>query len=164
MAWSRWRARWKRPDGAPVSMTLTSTLLRRRTSRRNPRIPTISAGRFHGEAADVSAVDTGLLVGSTPRGRCDTGSGPSRPTPRGWGSTGQRLCVLHEPPAYVEYPRPSFSSSQPSCSTRQAPPKQRRNPAQAPGRSVQSCEASCVEQAAHRPKNSAVCSIWLKPC
>ena len=28
----------------------------------------------------------------------------------------------------------------------------------------QSCEASCVEQLAHRPKNSAVCSIWVKPC
>ena len=61
MAWSRWRARWKRPDGAPVSMTLTSTLLRRRASRRNPRIPTIPAGRFHGETVDVSA------VGSSPR-------------------------------------------------------------------------------------------------
>ena len=102
MAWSRWRARWKRPDGAPVSMTLTSTSLRRRTSRRNPRIPTISAGRFHGEAADVSAVDTGLLVGSTPRGRRDTGSGPSRPTPRGWGSTGQGC-------AYCTNPWPTWS-------------------------------------------------------
>lgn len=58
MTWSRWRPRWKRPDGAPVSMTLTSTLLRRRTSRRKPRIPTIPAGRFHGETFDVSAVDT----------------------------------------------------------------------------------------------------------
>ena len=29
---------------------------------------------------------------------------------------------------------------------------------------VQSCEASWAEQVAHRPKNSAVCSIWVKPC
>ena len=127
--------RQKRNDGASVSMTLTSTLLMRRTSRRNPRIPTIPAGGFRGEVADVSAVDTWLLVGSTPRGRRDTGSSPSWPTPRGWGSTGQGLCILHEPPTYVEYPRPSFSGSRPSFSTRQAPPKQLRNPARTPGRS-----------------------------
>ena len=42
----------------------------------------------------------------------------SRHTPRGWGSTGRRLCVLHEPPPLVEYPQPSSSSTQTSCSRR----------------------------------------------
>ncbi|OLO65257.1 hypothetical protein BKH22_03215 [Actinomyces oris] len=48
----------------------------------------------------------------------------SRPIPRGWGSTGRGLCVLHEGPTYPEYPRPSSSSSRPSCSTGQAPSQQ----------------------------------------
>ena len=33
-----------------------------------------------------------------------------------------------------------------------------------PIRPAQSCEAFWAEQVAHRPKNSAVCSIWVKPC
>ena len=45
----------------------------------------------------------------------------SRSTPRGWGSTGRGLCVLHEGPTYLECPRPSFSGSRPSCSTGRAP-------------------------------------------
>ena len=39
-----------------------------------------------------------------------------RPTPRGWGSTGRGLCVLHDSPTYVEYTHPSPSSPRPSCS------------------------------------------------
>ena len=39
-----------------------------------------------------------------------------RPTPRGWGSTGRGLCVLHDGPTYVEYTHPSPSSPRPSCS------------------------------------------------
>ena len=42
----------------------------------------------------------------------------SRPIARGRGSTGRGLCVLHEGPTYLEYPRPSSSRSPPSCSGR----------------------------------------------
>ena len=50
----------------------------------------------------------------------------SRSTPRGWGSTGRGLCVLHEGPTYPEYPQPSSSGSRPSCSTGQAPSQRLR--------------------------------------
>ena len=46
-----------------------------------------------------------------------------RPTARGWGCTGQGLCVLHEPRTFVEYTRLSASSTRGSCSARQAPPQ-----------------------------------------
>ena len=49
-----------------------------------------------------------------------------RATPRGWGSTGRGLCVLHEGPTYLECPRPSSSSSRPSCSSGQTAPERRR--------------------------------------
>ena len=42
---------------------------------------------------------------------------PSRSAPRGSGSTGHGLCVLHEGPTYPKYPQPSSSSTPPSCST-----------------------------------------------
>ena len=42
----------------------------------------------------------------------------SRSIARGRGSTGRGLCVLHENPTYLEYPRPSSSRSPPSCSGR----------------------------------------------
>ena len=42
----------------------------------------------------------------------------SGPIARGRGSTGRGLCVLHEGPTYLEYPRPSSSRSPPSCSAR----------------------------------------------
>ena len=152
---------WKMAGGAWASIVLTSTLRRRRTPRRNRSIPTILAGRSDGGIAHVSAVDTGLLAGSTPRSlggragcsqpragptiRCPTLSdscpgGPaaptqhrlrpapalSRPTPRGRGSTGRGLCVLHEGPTYPECPRPSSSGSRPSCSTGRAPSQRLR--------------------------------------
>ena len=41
-----------------------------------------------------------------------------RPIARGRGSTGRGLCVLHEGPTYLEYPRPFSSRSPPSCSGR----------------------------------------------
>ena len=41
----------------------------------------------------------------------------SRPIARGRGSTGRGLCVMDEPPTYVEYTRPSPSGPRPSCST-----------------------------------------------
>ena len=42
----------------------------------------------------------------------------SGPIARGRGSTGRGLCVLHEGPTYLEYPRPFSSISPPSCSGR----------------------------------------------
>ena len=57
--------------------------------------------------------------------------GPSRPAPRGSGSTGQGLCVLHEGPTYPKCTRPSSSSTPPSCSAS----GRRRQPPQRPGRS-----------------------------
>ena len=126
---------WKMAGGAWVSMVLTSALRRRRTPRRNRSIPTISAGRVDVGLVNVSAVDTGLpargLGGRAERSHPDAGftfpsqtssdSRPGRSTPRGWGSTGRGLCVLHEGPTYLECPRPSFSGSRPSCSTGRAP-------------------------------------------
>ncbi|OLO53025.1 hypothetical protein BKH26_03100 [Actinomyces oris] len=137
--------------GLGVSMVLTSTPRRRRTPRRNRSIPTISAGRVDVGLVNVSAVDTGLpargLGGRAERSHPDAGftfpsqtSSDSRPgaggadahrlrpapalsrsTPRGSGSTGRGLCVLHEGPTYLECPRPSSSGSRPSCSTGRAP-------------------------------------------
>ena len=49
----------KRPDGLPVSTALTSQAHRRRTPKKNRRIPTIPTGRFGGRIVHVSAVDTG---------------------------------------------------------------------------------------------------------
>ena len=167
-----------------VSTALISTPHRRRTPRKNRRIPTILAGCFGGRLVDVSAVDTGprgsesagFLVaepgavepppqlspalrrlprpapatwgpshvinvmtsnielylaptrrpaghGSTP---AQHRTGPSRSTPRGSGSTGQGLCVLHEGPTYPKYPQPSSSSTPPSCSAS----RRRRQPPQ----------------------------------
>ena len=59
-------------------MALTSRLHRCRSPRRNRGIPTILAQRFDGGIVDVSAVDTGLPVGSTPR---DLGAGAGRSHP-----------------------------------------------------------------------------------
>ena len=68
-------------------------------------------------------------VGETPAlAACALG----RPTPRGWGSTVQGLCVLHEGPTHLEYPRPSSSSAPPSCSTGQALSRRPRVVAPAP--------------------------------
>ena len=53
----------------------------------------------------------------------------SRSTPRGSGSTGHGLCVLHEGPTYPQYPQPSSSSTPPSCSAS----RRRRQPPQSPG-------------------------------
>ena len=64
--------------------------------------------------------------------------GPLRaaPTPRGAGSTGQGLCVLHEGPPYLEYPHPSSSSTRASrIATRRrwTPPELLRAASPAPG-------------------------------
>ena len=51
----------------------------------------------------------------------DVGVGPAAcrpgPTPRGSGSTGQGLSILHEPPTPMQYTQPSPSSTPTSCST-----------------------------------------------
>ncbi|OLO58191.1 hypothetical protein BKH23_13425 [Actinomyces oris] len=149
----------KRAGRSLVSMVLTSQAHRRCTPRTNRRIPTISAGCFGGWIVDVSAVDTGprgsesagflvaqpgASVTGPPPARClrgvrrswfDAGSAPSRPTPRGSGSTDHGLCVLHEGPTYPKYPQPSSSSTPPSCSApkrRQQAPEQLRAAGPAP--------------------------------
>ncbi|OLO74276.1 hypothetical protein BKH18_09300 [Actinomyces oris] len=127
-----------------MSMVLTSTPLWRCTPERNRSIPTISMGCFDVGPVNVSAVDTGLPEGPTLRGpggragcsRPDAGSGPSPAlslsSPRGPGSTGRGLCVLHEDPTYLECTRPSSSGPRPSCSTVQAPPERLRSAEPAP--------------------------------
>ena len=68
-------SRGKRPDGVWVSMVLTSQAHRRRTPKKNRRIPTIPTGRFGGRIVHVSAVDTGprrsesRVLGDTARRR-----------------------------------------------------------------------------------------------
>ena len=50
--------------------------------------------------------------------RAASGRGPFRPaTARGWGCTGQGLCVLHETRTFVQYTRMSASNTQASWST-----------------------------------------------
>ncbi|EJN84428.1 hypothetical protein HMPREF1129_2727 [Actinomyces naeslundii str. Howell 279] len=51
-----------------MSMALTSTPHRRRKPGRILGIPTVPTGRADGGLVDVSAVDTGLLTCSIPRG------------------------------------------------------------------------------------------------
>ena len=46
-------------------------------------------------------------------------------------STGQGLCALHEGPTYLEYTRPSRSSSRPSCNARPRPARRLRSTAPA---------------------------------
>ena len=52
--------------------------------------------------------------------------GSSRPAPRGSGSTGQGLCLLHEGPTYPQYSQLSSSSTPSSCSAS----RRRRQPPQ----------------------------------
>ncbi|TFH50933.1 hypothetical protein E4J66_13700 [Actinomyces viscosus] len=59
-----------------MSMVLTSAPHRRCTSRKYCSISTILTGCFDGGIVDVSAVDTGLLAGLTPRGRGGGAGGP----------------------------------------------------------------------------------------
>ena len=140
-----------------MSMVLTSQAHRRCTPRTNRRIPAIPAGCFDGRIVHVSAVDTGprksesglltaepgvsatgpprpLSPAQGPRGYDSTPAPPrvgsSRSTPRGSGSTGQWLCVLHEDPTYPQYPQPSSSSTPPSRSAS----RRHRQPPQSPGR------------------------------
>ena len=61
-----------------VSMVLTLKAYRRCTPERNRSIPTISMGCFDVGPVNVSAVDTGLPEGPTPRGH---GGGAGLPYP-----------------------------------------------------------------------------------
>ena len=65
---------------------------------------------------------------------------PSRPTPRGSGSTGQGLCLLHEGPTYPKCPPPSSSSTPPSCSAS----RRRRQPPQRPGQPLRQVETAAL--------------------
>ena len=81
-----------------------------------------------------SAPDRGLEV--VVRRRLRPGPLRAAPTPRGAGSTGQGLCVLHEGPPYLEYPHPSSSSTRASCIAtrrRRTPPELLRAASPAPG-------------------------------
>ena len=81
-----------------------------------------------------SALDRGLEV--VVRRRLRPGPLRAAPTPRGAGSTGQGLCVLHEGPPYLEYPHPSSSSTRASCIAtrrRRTPPELLRAASPAPG-------------------------------
>ena len=64
----------------------------------------------------------------------------SRPTPRGSGSTGQGLCVLHEGPTYPKCTRPSSSSTPPSCSAS----RRRRQPPERPGQPLRQVETAAL--------------------
>ena len=158
-----------------VSTVLTSQAYRRCTPERNRRIPTISAGFLGDRLVDVSAVDTsprrsesGVLAarpGAPSQVRphrplpavcagarwswLDAGSALSltsgRPAPRGSGSTGQGLCVLHEGPTYPKCPPPSSSSTPPSCSAS----RRRRQPPQRPGQPLRQVETAALPSGRH---------------
>ena len=63
--------------------------------------------------APVLLLDWGQVALTHHRLRPTSASG--RPTERGRGCTGQGLCVLHEPPHLMKYPRTLPSSTRPSC-------------------------------------------------
>ena len=153
-----------------VSMVLTSQAHRRRTPRKNRRISTIPAGRFDGRLGSVGAVDTsprrsesGVLAarpGAPSQVRphrplpavcagarwswLDAGSALSlasgRPAPRGSGSTGQGLCLLHEGPTYPKCPPPFSSNTHPSCSAS----RRRRQPPERPGQPLRQVETAAL--------------------
>ena len=73
--------------------------------------------------------------------------GPSRPTPRGSGSTDRGLCVLHEDPTYPKYPQPSSSSTPPSCSAS----RRHRQPPQSPGQPLRQAQAAALSSSRPTP-------------
>ena len=130
--------RWKRPDGAPVSMALTSTPHRRAHRRKTAGFqqsppaastagPLMSAlwtpSRGPDRLREIMAAGSSALTpapaspspawplpapaqgpgdhGSTPT---PAHSHPESATPRGSGSTGQGLCLLHESPRQPTQP------------------------------------------------------------
>ena len=108
-------------DGGTANVSAVDTEL---PTGSNPRGLSGEAGRPHQGPSHLSPSDScpALLVPAQPPGGGSTSAlarpASGRPTPRGWGSTGRRLCVLHEPPPLVEYPQPSSSSTRTSCSRR----------------------------------------------
>ena len=68
-----------------------------------------------------------------------------RPAPRGAGSTGQGLCVLHEGPTYPKCPPPSSSSTPPSCSAS----RRRRQPPQRPRQPLRQVESAALPSGRH---------------
>ena len=111
-------------DGGTANVSAVDTEL---PTGSNPRGLSGEAGRPHQGPSHLSPSDScpALLVPAQPPGGGSTSAlarpASGRPTPRGWGSTGRRLCVLHEPPPLVEYPQPSSSSTRTSCSRRPRP-------------------------------------------
>ena len=113
-----------RSDGGTADVSTVDTKL---LTCSTPRGLSGEAGRPHQGPSHLSPSDScpALLVPAQPPGGGSTSAlsrpASGRPTPRGWGSTGRRLCVLHEPPPLVEYPQPSSSSTRTSCSRRPRP-------------------------------------------
>ena len=103
----------KGAGGASVSMVLTSIRLRCCTPERNRIIPRISIGHFDVGLIDVSAVDTGLPVGSTPRdlgagaGRSHPGAGLTLPCPAPPDPFEFRLSVPAAPTQHRPQPAPA---------------------------------------------------------
>ena len=88
--------------------------------------PGLARDRVHGPCGGILAPRPGpapsapvwpLLAPAQGPDGTDSTPAPARPTARGWGCTDQGLCVLHESPTPVEYPRTLPSSPRPSCST-----------------------------------------------
>ncbi|OLO64554.1 hypothetical protein BKH22_05895 [Actinomyces oris] len=104
---------------------------RRLRHRSAPSCPLPARGPVEGRPFEITdmAQPPAPCAGSR-RSWFDAGSAlslaSSRSTPRGSGSTGHGLCVLHEGPSYPKYLQPSSSSTPPSCSSS----RRRRQPPQ----------------------------------
>ena len=92
----------------------------RRLRHRSAPCPLPARGPVEGRPFEITDMALPAACAGARRLWFDAGSAlslaSSRPTPRGSGSTGQWLCVLHEGPTYPQYPQPSSSSTPPSCS------------------------------------------------
>ena len=105
-----------RADAGPIDVSAVDT----GQGRRESVVRTAEPGTLTLGPAALLPAWSSLAPAQGPGGHGSTPAPPRvgsrRPAPRGSGSTGQGLYVLHESPTYVEYPRPSSSSTPPSCS------------------------------------------------
>ena len=102
-----------RADAGPVDVSAADT----GQGRRESVVRTAEPGTLTLGPAALLPAWSSLAPAQGPGGHGSTPAPPRvgsrQPAPRGSGSTGQGLCVLHEGPTYVEYPRPSSSSTPP---------------------------------------------------